>query len=661
MMKDVLKDNSTVDSDGNVIEPELHLMFTLKPGMDARRYNFQRINEVAAVVFSTTADGGIPESYVTVQNKTDKSFQTLSSLDPNSEPWVYPLFYPHGNQGWHISIPYRYKTGRCVTRADYYKYQLAIRDDFNIFLMGRRLTQQWVVDGYVKVESDRLKYLKKQQPKLRAESYQGLIDHLRSQNAVNNTNSNIGKVIILPSTFHGSPRNMMQHYQDAMSIVRKFGKPDLFLTMTCNPKWREISENLLPGQTASDRPDLVARVFNIKKNALIDTIVKKQLFGEVAAYIWVIEFQKRGLPHLHMLMTLKSNSKITRPEQVDRLIAAEISDPVIDPTLFDIVKKNMLHSPCGDWCLIDGICSKKYPKSFRNETTMDADGYPYYRRRDKGIRFTRNSSVFDNRHVVPYNPELLKAFNRHINVEVVCSITVVKYLFKYVYKGHDKAVIIVNGSIPNTTEEAHASHDSRDDPDNFNTVNDYDEIRNFVDARYVGPVEAVWSIISKDLQDKSHSIIRLPVHLPNEQSITINDNCTKEELQEALEKKSMLIDFFKLNERDPNARQYVYGDIPNHYVFKKDDKTKIASWQPRKKHHNVIGRMYSISPAQVELFHLRLLLVHIKGAKSFKELRTVNGTLYDSFTSTCLAAGLIEDGQEWRRTLNEAIIWMMPR
>ncbi|XP_074097646.1 uncharacterized protein LOC141526511 [Cotesia typhae] len=71
--------------------------------------------------------------------------------------------------------------------------------------------------------------------------------------------------------------------------------------------------------------------------------------------------------------------------------------------------------------------------------------------------------------------------------------------------------------------------------------------------------------------------------------------------------------------------------------------------------------MYSISPAQVELFHLRLLLLYIKGARSFEELRTVNGTLYDTFTSACLAAGLIEDDQEWRRTLNEAIIWMMPR
>ncbi|XP_044597185.1 uncharacterized protein LOC123273776 [Cotesia glomerata] len=107
MMKDVLKDNSTIDSDGNAIEPELNLIFTLKPGMDARRYNFQRINEVAAV-FSTTADGEIPESYVTVQNKTTKSFQFLSTMDPNTEPWIYPLFYLYGNQGWHKSIPYQY-------------------------------------------------------------------------------------------------------------------------------------------------------------------------------------------------------------------------------------------------------------------------------------------------------------------------------------------------------------------------------------------------------------------------------------------------------------------------------------------------------------------------------------------------------------------------
>lgn len=123
----------------------------------------------------------------------------------------------------------------------------------------------------------------------------------------------------------------------------------------------------------------------------------------------------------------------------------------------------------------------------------------------------------------------------------------------------------------------------------------------------------------------------------------------------------MLIDYFKLNERDSNARQYIYSHIPHHYVFKKDNNTKISSWQPRKRQFNVIGRMYSISPVQIELFHLRLLLIHIKGAKSFEDLKTVNGIVHDTFMSACLASGLIEDDQEWRRTLNEAVIWMMPR
>jgi len=87
-----------------------------------------------------------------------------------------------------------------------------------------------------------------------------LKDHLRTIS--NNLNARIGKMVILPSTFVRSPRNTMQNYQDAMVIVSKFDKPDLFITMTCNPKWREIEKNFLPGQQTSDRPDICACVFN---------------------------------------------------------------------------------------------------------------------------------------------------------------------------------------------------------------------------------------------------------------------------------------------------------------------------------------------------------------------------------------------------------------
>ena len=81
---------------------------------------------------------------------------------------------------------------------------------------------------------------------------------------------------------------MKQRYQDAMCIVEKYGKPDLFLTVTCNPKWPKIVNNLLPGQTVSDRPHLTTRVFRM--------YLRKENFGRSVAHIQVIEFQKRGYP-----------------------------------------------------------------------------------------------------------------------------------------------------------------------------------------------------------------------------------------------------------------------------------------------------------------------------------------------------------------------------
>jgi len=91
-----------------------------------------------------------------------------------------------------------------------------------------------------------------------------------------------------------------------MAICREFHKPDLFITMTCNPKWSEIETELLPGQTAQDRPDLVARVFKLKMESFLDAVLKVQIYGEVAAHMAVVEWQKRGLPHLHLLLILRN-------------------------------------------------------------------------------------------------------------------------------------------------------------------------------------------------------------------------------------------------------------------------------------------------------------------------------------------------------------------
>jgi hypothetical protein len=109
------------------------------------------------------------------------------------------------------------------------------------------------------------------------------MDHVQSMNE--NSGLKAGKMVILPSSFLGSPRSMQQNYQDAMALVRKFGKPDLFLTMTCNPQWREITENLKPWQRSEYRPDLIARVFNLKLKELMRDLLDRQILGRVVAYI----------------------------------------------------------------------------------------------------------------------------------------------------------------------------------------------------------------------------------------------------------------------------------------------------------------------------------------------------------------------------------------
>ena len=118
-------------------------------------------------------------------------------------------------------------------------------------------------------------------------------------------------------------------FEDAMAIIKKYGKPDLFITFTCNPKWREITENLYPGQTANDRPDLVIRVFKLKLNNLLNDIFKHGVLGKVVTHVQVIEFQKRGLPHVHILLHFANDDKLETAHDINNLISAKIPHPIV--------------------------------------------------------------------------------------------------------------------------------------------------------------------------------------------------------------------------------------------------------------------------------------------------------------------------------------------
>ena len=209
------------------------------------------------------------------------------------------------------------------------------------------------------------------------------MDHLQTEAAERNLAP--GKIIILPSTYQGSPRAMQQNYQDAMANIAKFGRPDLFLTFTCNPKSKEIVENLSVGQRPEDRPDLVARVFKRHLQELMTDIREKHVLGKPSAFVYVIEFQKRGLPHAHLLIVLDAESKLRNSDDIDTIISAEIPDPERDPVLLEVVKTTMIHGPCGvlnphSVCMDNGVCTKNFPKDFANITSFEVNGYPLYRR-----------------------------------------------------------------------------------------------------------------------------------------------------------------------------------------------------------------------------------------------------------------------------------------
>ncbi|CAN0912564.1 ATP-dependent DNA helicase PIF1 [Linum grandiflorum] len=165
-------------------------------------------------------------------------------------------------------------------------------------------------------------------------------------------------------------------------------------------------------------------------------------------YLFItVEFQKRGLPHVHIILWLADADKPKTPTIVDKFISAELPDPTADPLGYNAVTKFMVHGPCGDArpsspCMKDNKCSKFFPKPFAAETTFDDRGSVTYRRRKTNITSDRSGTGLGNAYVVPYNRDLIVKYQAHINVEVCHKGQLIKYLFKYITKGPDRSSVI---------------------------------------------------------------------------------------------------------------------------------------------------------------------------------------------------------------------------
>ena len=510
----------------------------------------------------------------------------IPSTHTSYDPLSYVITHLHGDKGWTYDIPFAHKKGKRnnVSAAEYYTYRLHTRDPPGLddiiqdtLTYGGILKQQYLCDQYVKVEEERLNYQRFNQAKLKAETYSGLQDAVAA-----NEHREAGRYVVLSSSFTGSPRHNHQLYQDAMAAVRKMGKPDLFITFTCNPNWREIVEELRFNEKPQDRNDLIARVFKMKLDALLHDLTKGNILGKCISHTAVIEFQKRGLPHAHILLILASEDKPFTADDYDKIVCSEIPDPNasdIHSRLHGIVTKHMLHGPCGvhnpNCVCMDKetmTCSKKFPKNKIDSTSNEEDQYPQYRRRclSSYRKLNANGDVifeFDDSWVVPYNPYLCLKYDCHINVEICNSVSAVKYLYKYVYKGHDKATIAV---IPYCHGEQ---------PPMNNAPIIIDEIKKYTDSRYIGASEAVWRIFGFDMSSRYPAICRLQIHEEGGHTVFFEEGDEAQALATGLLKRTTLTAYFdKVREESDVPLTEVYlgkNDVGEVILLHQSSHTRI--------------------------------------------------------------------------------------
>lgn len=264
-------------------ESHFHMRIVSNRVKDGRVYNIPTASEVAAL---------IPGDFNEEMDKRDivleKQSGKLKRIHECHVAYLalqYPLLFPRGEDGYRLGIKKtktktsKGKKQKDISMRQWFAYRLQERkNEKHILLRSKRLLQQFVVDAYTMIESNRLRYLKKNQKKLRRTNID-VVKHA-SQAGVDDITDQ-GTKIIIPKSFIGGPRYMRQSYLDAMATCKHFGFPDLFITFTCNPKWPEITRFVNERRLrADDRPDTICKIFKIKLDNLMDDLTRKQIFGK---------------------------------------------------------------------------------------------------------------------------------------------------------------------------------------------------------------------------------------------------------------------------------------------------------------------------------------------------------------------------------------------
>jgi len=276
MARDRLKQNNV---------PNLKLKLILDRRTNGRIYNQPTVSEVTALIVGDIDSAA--RSDIIMERQSGR-LERIDEFHPAYLAYQYLLLFPYGEDGYRDDVLHRGIVHGNLSKMD----KLTIREwltfrlqsrkrESMIILCSRRLLQQFLVDCFTMMEADRLKWLRKNQSKLRVGKYRSLN---KNQGNENSESTKQGKRVVLPSSYVGGPRYMDQLYFDGMAISSSVGFPDLFITFTYNPNWPEIQRFCGPKHLKPHgKQDIIARVFKIKFNELLNDLTKNHVLGKVIA------------------------------------------------------------------------------------------------------------------------------------------------------------------------------------------------------------------------------------------------------------------------------------------------------------------------------------------------------------------------------------------
>ena len=253
----------------------------------ARQYDTPSADILGGIIFE---NGPQPETdYDVIIHKKGEGLQRINKLHSTYMALQFPLLFVYGQPGYTTSLTLETHNAQGekpkMTMNTYYMYQLYERPhEYGLLFKGGRLFQQYVVSVYCALEQERLDFVRAKQNNIRSDYLSGIHDAISRGDR---SGADIGKRIILPSSFTGGPRYMYSHYLDALAICRVLGNPQFFITFTCNVNWPEIRRYMqrYPHLSASDRADIVDRVFQEKVHDFVKTLKEGKIFGPVTGGI----------------------------------------------------------------------------------------------------------------------------------------------------------------------------------------------------------------------------------------------------------------------------------------------------------------------------------------------------------------------------------------